>query len=257
MKVQGNYASIVRGVSQQAPADRLEGQHGEQINMIADPVRGLVRRNGMVIENQQLSVLSGSTSDPTSDSFSYRTYSYQTEGRDIDLIYRSRNIVGTPAGDHLDGLIVYEKTLSDDAGFKDLVLDGADDAIEDYLLGGFSAMQALGSYVVFAGNAITPGHAWESQIANQDWTRSGVIWIRGGGYSRTYTVKATNALTNIEYTASYTTMPAAFEGDLDLSGLDYEDPDYQKQVNDLTYAYEAAVNQHIADAAASIVPSSL
>lgn len=44
MKVDGSLKSLLQGVSQQPPRDRLPGQCTEQINMSADPVSGLGRR---------------------------------------------------------------------------------------------------------------------------------------------------------------------------------------------------------------------
>jgi hypothetical protein len=94
MKVKGTFSSVTKGVSQQAPADRLEGQHGEQVNMIADAVRGLVRRNGFIMENLKVSTFSGEAEDGLTDSFSYRVFPYRDGGRDYDSLYRSRARVG-------------------------------------------------------------------------------------------------------------------------------------------------------------------
>ena len=44
MKVDGSLKSLLQGVSQQPPRDRLSGQATAQINMSADPVSGLTRR---------------------------------------------------------------------------------------------------------------------------------------------------------------------------------------------------------------------
>lgn len=44
MKVDGSLKSLLQGVSQQPPRDRLPGQSTAQINMSADPVTGLTRR---------------------------------------------------------------------------------------------------------------------------------------------------------------------------------------------------------------------
>lgn len=46
MKADGSLKSLLQGVSQQPIRDRLPGQCTEQINMSADPVRGLTRRPG-------------------------------------------------------------------------------------------------------------------------------------------------------------------------------------------------------------------
>ena len=45
-KVSGAYPSLSRGVNQQPFEARLDGQHGEQVNMWSDPVHGLSRRRG-------------------------------------------------------------------------------------------------------------------------------------------------------------------------------------------------------------------
>jgi hypothetical protein len=44
MKVDGSYSSLLQGVSQQPPRTRLAGQHTQQINCSANPVKGLTRR---------------------------------------------------------------------------------------------------------------------------------------------------------------------------------------------------------------------
>lgn len=43
---EGVYKSLLQGVSQQTPQEREDGQLGEQINMLSDPVTGLRRRGG-------------------------------------------------------------------------------------------------------------------------------------------------------------------------------------------------------------------
>jgi hypothetical protein len=48
-KVSGSYKSLIRGVSEQVPEERLPGQHAAQDNTLSDPVRGLVRRQGSVL----------------------------------------------------------------------------------------------------------------------------------------------------------------------------------------------------------------
>lgn len=50
-KVSGAYPSLSRGVSQQPFEARLDGQHGEQVNMWSDPVRGLSRRRGTQLQD--------------------------------------------------------------------------------------------------------------------------------------------------------------------------------------------------------------
>ena len=49
-KVSGTYPSLSRGVNQQPFEARLDGQHGEQVNMWSDPVHGLSRRRGTILQ---------------------------------------------------------------------------------------------------------------------------------------------------------------------------------------------------------------
>lgn len=44
---EGVYKSLLQGVSQQTPQEREDGQLGEQVNMLSDPVTGLRRRGGI------------------------------------------------------------------------------------------------------------------------------------------------------------------------------------------------------------------
>lgn len=44
---EGVYKSLLQGVSQQTPQEREDGQLGEQVNMLSDPVTGLRRRGGV------------------------------------------------------------------------------------------------------------------------------------------------------------------------------------------------------------------
>lgn len=46
MIYEGTYRSLIQGVSQQTPQERLDGQLGAQVNMLSDPVNGLRRRTG-------------------------------------------------------------------------------------------------------------------------------------------------------------------------------------------------------------------
>lgn len=221
MKVQGSYASVVRGVSQQHPADRIEGQHGELINMISDPVRGIVRRNGFVFKDAEYSPVVGDIADAQADSYSFRAYTFTCLGQDYDLLYRTRPVAGGSIGtNHLYGLHCFNKTPSISAppAWVPVV---ADDVIADpqwpaFVTNGFSAVVALGRYVLLAGNTVQPlAPAVDAWAATAN-SRSSVAWVRGGGYSRTYTIKARKGSTGITYDASYTTPAAAYNGDLDL-----------------------------------------
>ena len=61
------FASPLKGVSQQNPRDRIDGQCDEQINLIADPVRSLTRRPPV----QFLSMLRNTDKDITDNYFEF------------------------------------------------------------------------------------------------------------------------------------------------------------------------------------------
>lgn len=60
MVIVGSTPSVLAGVSQQVPRERLPGQLSEQLNMLSDPVTGLRRRPGFQLVFTQ----SGFTADP-------------------------------------------------------------------------------------------------------------------------------------------------------------------------------------------------
>lgn len=266
-KVRGSFASIIKGVSQQAPADRLEGQHGEQVNLISDPVRGLVRRNGSIllatssvpVDETPLEVPGPGEPLPRNavdtaqeDSSSFRCMTWTSNDETYDLLYRSREKVGD-SSHHLPSTMVYSRT----AGFLETVTAGTDTQLVAFETGGYSAVAALGRYVLLAGNAVTPTQLEVDEVATNAGRNAAVAWVRGGSYSRTYKVTVTRASDSATITASYTTKSASYETPLDTSDILFTDPEYQKKVNDRVYAYNSAVNKWIADSAKDSTPDNI
>lgn len=235
-KVTGSYKSVVLGVSQQLPQDRLEGQHGEQVNMVADPVRGLVRRNGMVLDDAVWAPLGSATVAGTQeDSYSFRTLSYRAGDRDYDVLYRTRAAI---TGTILPGLGVYDKTGDGVGGYRGPITDPTDTAIVDYAAGGYSAATAIGAFVLLAGNTELPAYTAVNRWTDPDNVALSVAWVRGGAYSRTYTVTARDATSTTEYTVSYTTKSAVYDGDIVVDDVLPEVPDATNnsniQINSIT-----------------------
>lgn len=52
MIYEDTYPSLIQGVSQQTPQERLDGQLGAQVNMLSDPVNGLRRRSGFKLHGK-------------------------------------------------------------------------------------------------------------------------------------------------------------------------------------------------------------
>ena len=84
-KYSGSYDDLIRGVSQQIPHDRREGQHTDQVNMISDPVRGLCRRHGSVMEHEyDIGSINPSFIDDTlNDARKYRSFDFVVDDNDM------------------------------------------------------------------------------------------------------------------------------------------------------------------------------
>lgn len=247
-KVVSSYESVVRGVSEQIPQARHPGQHYEQVNMVSDPVRGLARRHGSVTMDER--VIPGVTLSDGQRKYArqYREYSFYIEGTEYSFVYQSAE---RPASDNLPFCYVLNK----DTG-KFLNVSYADAAaLEPWIYGGLSAVTTVGQYVVMASNKLGPGYSVVDDYAATG--ANGVFWIRGGQYSRTYTVTVQRKSDGKTITASYTTMTSSYQGLLDTSDIPSNATDYQKQVNDRVNAYNSAVNKWIGDAARDIQPQSI
>lgn len=249
MKAANSYASLLRGVSQQVPQDRAEGQHNEQVNMLSDPVNGLVRRHGSIWQAEQLvPVAPDDLEAALADTNSWVSYDFDTGGKEHSVLYRT---AAKPTGSSLPLMYVYSKT---DKVWLDLVHNPADTGLSNTVVGGVSALTSVGKYLFFAGNTTTATAAitdvWGS-AAN----RQAVAWVRGGAYSRTFTVTVKTAFNTL--TRSYTTPAASYSGVLDTSDILTTDSDYTKKVNDRVNAYNAAVTQWIGTSAAAIQPEAI
>ena len=205
MKTANSYASLVRGVSQQNPQDRLPGQHTEQINMMPDPVAGLARRHGTRwLAEQSLSV---GYSTLVQDSNSWRTFVYTDAGIEYAILYRTSFEAGSVP------LLVYNLTNKQWL----TVTTDPDDEVEARAAFGFSAVASAGKYALLASSGQqvtgTSTNLWAEE-ANQS---KAVVWVRGGAYSRKFKVTAKIRSTSATIEFEYTTQASAYQGVLDTS----------------------------------------
>lgn len=249
-KVSGAYKSLVRGVSQQVPEERLPGQHTEQVNMLSDPVRGLVRRPGTVnICEGGGGVASGvNVADWQTD------LSTHFASRDIVLDTREFTVHTRRPG--LTGPAVPVVMLE-----RGGALDG--ESIPTSLTPGAAALlnagvvghAVVGRFLLLA-HTSTIAYVADPQWDNAANNRIAVAHVRTGNYSRTYTLRL-KVTGGTELLASYTTPTASYQGVLDTSDIPADATDYQKQVNDRVNAYQAAVTQWLGTAAAAIQPQAV
>lgn len=251
-KVTGSYASVTRGVSEQVPQDRHPGQHFEQVNMVSDPVRGLVRRHGSITVDERVVEGLPEALSATDQEYirNYREYSFTINGVDYSLVYQTGE---RPDENRLPFCFVLNKATG-----KFLEVFYPDAMIRQWVMGGVSAITTVGKYVIMAGNRVGRLYVTEDQYKAHGgrW----VATIRGGAYGRTYRITAIRASDGQRVEASYTTELAAYTKALDLSNIPVNtpdgkpNPDYQRLVNVATSQYNAEVATHTQIAADSISP---
>ena len=253
MKAADSYESVLRGVSQQVPQDRASGQHAEQVNMLSDPVNGLTRRHGSIFQAEQEIVgrLPAQLASYQADTQNWRSLEWDTGGSEYVVLYR---VAARPASDNpLPAFIVYNKTTRQ---FLNVVRPAVDAGLDQLEQGGVSAITSVGRYLFACANTVpisgTSTALWDTP-ANLDRT---VVWVRGGAFSRTFTVTATRT-DNTRTTFSYTTPSSSFQGVLDTSDIPASAADYTKQVNDRVNAYNAAVTRWIGTSTQAVQPANI
>lgn len=249
-KVSDSYDSLIRGVSQQVPHDRVVGQHWEQDNLISDPVRGLSRRHGS-LKVDLLPLASAITAADRADASSRIEQTIFVDGVEYGLHYSG----ATQAGTQLAPLIAVNKTTRK---FVPVVL--ATDGTAATLAAGVSTATAAGRFVLLASSSVPVAHTTSDNMAAT--SDKHVVWIRGGANSRKF--KVFISIAGVEQTFEYETMAAYYQGVLDTSDIPAilppngdPNPNYAKAVNDRVNAYNTAAAAHISALALDITPSNI
>lgn len=252
MKAANSYASLLRGVSQQAAHERADGQLGEQVNLLSDPVNGLTRRHGSYWQAESnLGLPSAQFASYLADTATWTSYDFTTGGKSYTMLYRrqARPVTANP----LPLCLVYNKT---DKVFLNYTRQVTDTALDSMEAAGVSAAVAIGKYVfmanrggVFAG---TSTNLWDDP---ENFSRA-VVWIRGGAFSRTFRVTVRKQ-DGTAVTVSYTTPASSYQGTLTTTDIPATASDYTKQVNDRVNAYNSAVTAWIGTSTAAVQPSAI
>jgi hypothetical protein len=248
-KVGGSYDSVILGVSEQVAHDRRPGQSEEQVNMISDPVHGLARRRGSVWQDEMV-VREGTLEEYGVEAGAMREYTFVIDGVEYSLLYRNRASV---KGEETF-MYLYNKTADE---FMPIEYENST-WVDDLVSGGVSALTNVGRYVYIAGNNTIPTIDLENAWDTEENLSRMVAWVRGGAYSRTFSITLTRD-DNTKLTVSYKTKPSAYPELLDTSDIPFFEidgttprEDYQKDINDRIYAYNSAVNAYIGEAAEDI-----
>lgn len=250
-KVSDSYDSLIRGVSEQVPHDRVVGQHWEQDNFISDPVRGLSRRHGSAQMDQ--SILAAAISQADRDDASSRPeQTIFVDGKEYAFHYRD----AAHPSSQLYPIVVVNK---DSRQFVPVV--AADTDTTTTLGNGISTITAAGRFVLLASASRPVAYTTSDNTAAS--SHQHVVWMRGGANSRTFKVFV--SIAGVEQTFAYTTKAAYYEGVLDTSDIPLFDPpgsttpnpQYAKLVNDRVNAYNTAVSQYISAVAKDITPENI
>lgn len=212
MKAADSWESLLQGVSQQIPEIRLPGQHGEQVNMLPDPVRGLTRRMGSLLKGEFTTAHSNSTTNSIiTDSLSWNTFDYTSAGVDYSVCYRRAARASGAPGD----MLVYDKTNNVFLPYSRNVVDADLTTVEN---GGIAAMTSIGRYVYFSGKTLNGAQAETAKWDEATNRGRAICWVRAGAYGRKYEVRVTTTSGSV-VTFSYTTMESAYDTLLDTSGV--------------------------------------
>lgn len=253
MKAANSYGSLLRGVSQQAAQDRADGQHTEQVNMLSDPVNGLTRRHGSQWRAERLlpGMLADNWESYKLDTASWTSLDFDTAGKEYTVL--TRRAARVAGADALPLAFVYNKT---DRSFLNIVRNVVDAPLDTMEVNGIAAATAVGKYLFSAANGV-PVTGASAQLWDTPTNLSlAVVWIRGGAFSRKYSVKVRKQDGTL-VSVTYTTPSSSYQGVLDTSDILTGDPDYTKKVNDRVNAYNAAVTQWIGTSTAAVQPDAI
>lgn len=273
-KVSGTYPSLSRGVNQQPFEARLDGQHGEQVNLWSDPVSGLSRRRGTVMQSRGVDNVFGPSYHSLSDAdklelrefyASYRTLPYTSDGLELQVHYPTKPqpawmqplTQGGQGGIRVTRKIQGAGPLQPGATIEDVGIGVVNDfqweATRTAVFKGIAAACQVGRFMVFVPQSTSftvPAEVdyWAS-AANSHW----VVEIKQGIPNRTYTVSF--LVDGTAYSYEYTTPSSSYSGTLSTADIPFSDPEYQKLVNDRVNAYNSAVTAWITTAAQQTRPA--
>lgn len=190
----GALKSIIQGVSQQVPRERLDGQVSLQTNMLSDVVRGMRRRPGMRMRTAGISYSGAWTRD--------QLFACSVDAGDSAVHVVINTAMGTL------------KVMNE--GFGTLY-----NANHPYLIGlDARAIQVatLRGYLYICNTEQQPVKVVDlSDTLNPDFT--GFFYVPAGQFSKVYNVSATIA--GVTYTGTYTAPNGSAPGDAALTTPEY------------------------------------
>lgn len=267
-KVSGTYPSLSRGVNQQPFEARLDGQHGEQVNMWSDPVHGLTRRRGTILQYCYADNVFGPSYHQLTEAqkkeyrewrASFRTIPYTVDGKEFMLHYPSAprpawiTSIFTGPDIGVKASLKFERSGSTEAYATVVPVEMGTYGDTEYTRTwnscslGFAGAAQIGRHILLYPNqTAAPNPAQTDAWAALD-NGTVAMEVKQGIPNRSYSVRA--QLDGVQYDYTYTTPSSSYSGTLDTSDIPFSDPEYQKKVNDRVNAYNDAVTKWITTAA--------
>ena len=216
MKIAGSYPSLLQGVSEQIAQQRSPGRLGEQVNMLPDPVEGLIRRRGTkrVASHSVYPGLPEEQWPAAKDAANqYAMHEYSTGGKDYILMLRKGPPGPTPLA--TPPIVVY--CVTDEKFLTVVQATPSLGALQPMHDNGLAAWTTVGKYLFAAPNGyVTPGATSDGGFSAT--SRYGSVWIRNGVYDRKYSMTVT-CMDGFVFTVEYTTPQAQYPGSLDTSDI--------------------------------------
>lgn len=247
-KVNGSYESVTRGVSQQVPHNRFSGQHTAQDNFLSDPVEGLVRRRGTRYLGQFDLGYRLTEGDLTAVQ-KYRTHKWNpgSTGAPLQVSYKAKGDAVTNA----ELMYILNQTARTRVPVN-VLSAGSDTVYQQARASGISAITSVGRYLFMAANNnVGTVNASQDYLAASN--RNKVLaWVRGGAYSRTFTVTVLlTAGGSLKF--NYTTMSSSYPTAIDTSAAGaVTDADYQNKLSKIVAEYNSRTTEWIGNAAKDI-----
>lgn len=255
-KVVGSYESIIRGVSQQPPHLRFQGQHWQQFNVNSDPVRGLCTRGGTFLDN--VTIQNGFETFPDSvvmELCKYRSFKFKANGGEYLLMYRTeQSAMPDTSPSMLKPYVCYNLLTKQPVLIKDDYDYGSANIYNNRMyFYGFNTFTQMGN-MLLGSTKLTPGYNAVQKWNTVDNWNEAAIWIKAGAYKRTYKVTLTKwtdstHTATVDYTWTLTTPASTYPTAINIPAGSTAD-----QIAKITSEYNSAANIYLGTAAQAIQP---
>ncbi|AZF95026.1 hypothetical protein [Pectobacterium phage Zenivior_B1] len=216
MAFDGSIKSLLQGVSQQVPRERLDGQVSVQLNRLSDVVNGNRRRPGA----RYLADV------PTTSQYDNRVFASYVDVQDT----ANHVIINTETGQLL--ILSEDFTTTLHSSTQAYLVASAASAIQTASLRG---------YLYLANTEKAPAKVYGS-TAQQDPSKTGFYFVRTPAFQKDYDITLSNSTGT--YTYTYRTPTGTGSGDADLAKPSYIISDLLAKINAQTGTHGVTATQY-------------